>query len=128
MTERERVIGLLSAGGEAREHFRATNGDWVDGFFDQVIQFLYPTPTQDDALMATGVEAVNLTRSSDGQCQLNIRLDKNRGWSVYVGETYAQALQKWHDERALVQRVKQDDTDGLQTRNHQQEQPQTYSP
>lgn len=106
------VVELLSQQGEARAHFRASNGDWVDSFFDRVVEEIIAvravdTPLQ-DLTLKYGAANANVVLTSNGRTQLNVRWSKGRGWSCYTADSYEMAVAQLWTELAMVEQLKEE--------------------
>lgn len=99
------LVRLLDSGGDARAHFQATNGPWVDAFMDEIVAALRAPLTQH---IIDQYGAVNCTcyGAADNQVQLNVKWTHDRGWEVYYGQTLADALDRMWAQKAMVASTK----------------------
>ena len=85
------LLKLLGPDGEARAHFRASNGEWVDSFFDRVISEIVSVRAMDtllqDLILKYGAHSANVVFTSDSRIQLNVRWDVDRGYTCYTADT-----------------------------------------
>jgi hypothetical protein len=98
------VTELLGPGGDARAHFKASNGDWVDGFFDQVVALLQKTHLE-DLTLKFGAASANVVTTGEG-VQLNVRWAKDRGWSCYTAADFDSALAVMWQQINLINDLK----------------------
>lgn len=94
------IQNLLGPNGEARKHFRESNGEWVDGFFDTVLANIAPDGLADLTLVY-GAKMAHVVPVDNG-VQLNVKWNDGGGWSIYIAPTVKEAINNLWVQRSLV--------------------------
>lgn len=96
------IKALLGPDGEARKHFRDSNGEWVDAFFDIVLASIAEDGLADLTLVY-GAKMAHVVPVDNG-VQLNVKWNDGGGWSIHIAPTVKEAINNLWLQRAIVDR------------------------